>query len=164
MQVISAKVSGRWSTGQLHCRKKPLPDEILGGIGVLPLQGIYKKDARIAPIQVPLVKVLERLEARSKLRKDTPGKRDRSTLPALAVVNGQDLRVEIEALNAQLQTLEQAKPAAVQELDYEVEGGREVRRDLFDLIARQHHRDVGLPLRTHNPFHSPELLPERMAM
>jgi hypothetical protein len=48
------------------------------------------------------VKVLQRLEMRSKVRKDRLREWDRSILSFFAVLNGQNLRVEIEALDAQV--------------------------------------------------------------
>ena len=59
MEIIPPKLTSRRDAGQLHGRKKPLPDEILCCVRIFFFQPIDEEDTCIAPIQILLVKRFE---------------------------------------------------------------------------------------------------------
>jgi hypothetical protein len=79
-------------------------------------------------------------------------------------MNRQDLRIEIEALDAQMQAFEQSKAAAVQELHHQVERRGKVLQDRLNLFTGQYNRDVRFPLRPDNSVNFSKLPVQDMPM
>lgn len=73
---------------------------------------IDRKHSRIIPIQVALMQFLQNKVA-LRLGQDHLGKRGRAVFQALAIMDGQDTRIEIEAMHAQLQAFERAQTTAI---------------------------------------------------
>jgi hypothetical protein len=106
MQVIPPVFPGRLHVGHLFGREEPLPDEILGGVLVLLVQGIHQENPVIVSCQVPLMQVLHEFKLLSQLRNDRLGKRHGSVFLPFPVMNGQDQGIKIEAMHTKIQALE----------------------------------------------------------
>jgi len=73
-------------------------------------------------------------------------------------MHGEHARLEVEALNPKLKTLEEPQPAAIEQLDNEVIGSIQLPDHEIDLLTGENHRNIGLPFCPHNAVYLTELL------
>ena len=128
------------------------------------LSCVDQKHSRIVPFQVSLVQVFQRCKLRSEFRENRFRKRHRSVFSSLAVMNGEDPRINIKTMHTELQTFRKPQPAAIQQLHHQIIRRRQMLKNRLNLFTRSHHRNVGFSLRPDHPFHLPKFLVQHMSI
>jgi len=141
MQVIAPEFLGARDRRKRFLRKEPLPDVFLGRAGIFLFEGVVEKDARITRGEVLVVEFADDLKLLLQLRHECLRYRHGSVLVALAV-DGENAVLEVEMLNPQFDALEEAQPAAVQQLDHDIKGIFEMLGDRVYFRPGKNHRDI----------------------
>ena len=87
MQMVPPVFPGRVLPGQLAGREKPLPDKLSGRVFIFSLQCVHQKNTGISPIQIPLMKVFQRLDMSPEFRENGLRKGHGPVFLSLAVMN-----------------------------------------------------------------------------
>src|SRR5829696_5019398 len=96
-------------------REDPLPAPFAGGVRILAPQGIGEGDLARTVGEVTLVLLADVFQVQSQSRDAARRHHGAAVLPALAVSDMDLELLDVHVLHPQLERLEQAKPATVQE-------------------------------------------------
>ena len=153
-----------WQARQFNRRKEPLPHPFFGGMRIFLLKRMRQKDSGDVVLRpLLLMPRFELFDVRQQFRDDSLRQRHGAIFLAFAVMHGQDAGVEIQAMDAEIQTFEQAQAAAVEQLDDERVRRGQLRENGVNFRARQHDRNAPFPLGAHDAAHVAEFFPQDMA-
>src|SRR5712692_9864654 len=140
--MISPVLPLNWNESQRLGRKEPLPDQFPWGGRIFLFEQTIQEYARVPCRNVLVMEFHHPLKLRLQCRQNRLWDGNGPVLLPLAVVDGEDSGVEIEMMQAQLQTFEQAETAAIQQLDHQVIGRREMLQHGINFLPGEHNRDV----------------------
>ena len=141
MKMIPPQFLSPLHKSQRRLREKPLPYKLLTGWGILLFKSVIEKYASIALSKVILIKLFQGVKLCGQLRHNSPGNRHRPIFIALSM-DGENPVVEIEILHPQVYTLEESKPAAIQQFDHKIEGIFEILYDGINFFSWKNDRDI----------------------
>jgi hypothetical protein len=122
--------------------KDPLPGPVLRGVRVLDAKGIGELHVASAKRKVTLVLFANGLKVVVKHRPELNWKEGDAVFSALGVTYDQVAGAEVDVLDPQARTLEQAKTGAVQELRHEEGNAAHLAEHAPHLVTREHERET----------------------
>jgi hypothetical protein len=140
--MISPVLPLNWNKSQRLCRKELLPDQFPWGGRIFLFEQTIHEYARVPCCTVLVMELHHPLKLRLQFRQNRLRDGNGPVLLPLAVVESEDAGVEIEIMQPQLQAFEQAETAAIQQLDHQVIGRREMLQNGLNFLPGEHNRDV----------------------
>jgi hypothetical protein len=121
VEVMAAHFAAAGVKGASGSRKEILPDKLLGGVGVLFLQGVGQIDLSVASGQVLFVEQAHPFDLAVQF-----GEGNDAVLLALAIADGNGAVLKINVLDSQADAFHQAQAGAVEELGHQFVNAVEV--------------------------------------
>jgi hypothetical protein len=150
--MLSPVLPLNWHKSQRLGRKEPLPDQFPWGGRIFLFEQTIQEYARVPCCTVLVMEFHHPLKLSLQFRQNRLRDGNGPVLLPLAVVDGEDSGVEIAMMQPQLQPFEQAATAALQPLDHQVIGRRELLQNGLNFLPGEHDRDV---FRSPRPGHGP---------
>ena len=164
VKVIPPLFPELWNDREGGCREEPLPDELFGGVLVFLFELPGQKRASVAGGKVLSMQPAHEVHLLTDFPQRASRKWDRAVLLAFAVMDGEQHRVEVEALNTEVHALHQAQAAAVEQQSDQAVRRLQLTEDSLGLGMGEDDGDVAMAFGTNHPIQLAEFTAEDVSV